>query len=591
MQNSGSQGKQGLDKPISDKKQDFFRQTDENAPKVAVSRSVRVGRLAFNFGQVLFVVALFSLYAGFKAPDVNESHYLTKAKHFWDQNFCVGDIFLESRDAHWFFFATFGGLTHWLSLPMAAWVGRLIGWFGLAIGWCRFLDAFSVRSRMLVPGATCLWIAGMHWGHLSGEWVVGGCEAKVFAYAFCLIGLSEVVAERWSRSWVWFGLASAFHVVSGGWIVLTALIAFAFRRSRVSGQLLPYDQRIRSQLIPLIAGGSLAMLGLIPALLLNRGVDSQTVEQGFVIYVYQRLSHHLSPLHFAAFRWCSYAALVSLTCCVLALFRFYYRRGAAMQNGSKPLMILFELTIGATLLAALGLLIDVTLSGWATNWAAGLLRFYWFRWNDVLWPTLLAVTTLLLADGAVSQSDRRGEWVRWSSIVLLILPGSWLLWNRCSRNLATPLPPADSAIAFQRVSSVEQKRIRNDWLDICYWIRGNTPENSLFLTPRFQQTFKWYAHRAEIACWKDAPQDAVGLIEWEKRMLAIFPRDTHGYGIAMTDEHLRAMFRQYRMNYVVLDRRLQKKPPLLPLVHMNTTYAVFEVPFDATTFENANQPP
>jgi len=37
------------------------------------------------------------------------------------------------------------------------------------------------------------------------------------------------------------------------------------------------------------------------------------------------------------------------------------------------------------------------------------------------------------------------------------------------------------------------------------------------LTPFGQQTFNWYSNRAEWFCWKHAPQDAAGLIEWNRR--------------------------------------------------------------------------
>jgi hypothetical protein len=125
-------------------------------------------------------------------------------------------------------------------------------------------------------------------------------------------------------------------------------------------------------------------------------------------------------------------------------------------------------------------------------------------------------------------------------------------------------------------SPTAQRQVYEDWLDVCYWIRTNTSPDSLFLTPRFQQTFKWYAQRAEVASWKDSPQDAVGLVEWKQRMFDIFPRSIDGYGIPMTDQHLREMRVKYKADYVILDRRIQKEPPILPLVHSNRTYAVFE---------------
>ena len=61
------------------------------------------------------------------------------------------------------------------------------------------------------------------------------------------------------------------------------------------------------------------------------------------------------------------------------------------------------------------------------------------------------------------------------------------------------------------------RQVYQDWVQVCGWIREETPSAAVFLTPRRQQTFKWYAHRAEIVSWKDIPQDALGLIQWHER--------------------------------------------------------------------------
>ena len=42
--------------------------------------------------EILLIVALFFVQAGSLPPEVNEAHYLVKARHFWDPSFCAGDI-------------------------------------------------------------------------------------------------------------------------------------------------------------------------------------------------------------------------------------------------------------------------------------------------------------------------------------------------------------------------------------------------------------------------------------------------------------------------------------------------------------------
>ncbi len=563
-----SQEKEGLDKKISQNFRGFLTAFSRNGPENAVLGDFS-GVNGWSFAaDFLLVACVFSLYAGSAAPEVNESHYLVKAKHFWDSSFASRDLFVASADAHWFFFATIGWLSHTLSFPVAAWCGRILGWLAVSVGWCLLIRRISPGLRFAGAMTAPLWVASLHGGQLSGEWVVGGCEAKVFAYAFSFVGLSEIVHNRWSRAWCWLGLAAGFHVLTGGWLTLAAIVSYVLIKSRDRLLLEP----VRNQWFGLLVGGCLSLPGLVPALLLNRGIDVATSERGAMIYVFQRLPHHLSPLRFATERWLSFAALVAIT---IILGWGYWRNrrlSPSRMTGETRILPLVVLTGVVSVIAAIGVLIDVGLSSWATNWSACLLRFYWFRWNDVVWPTLLTVIALL-------GSQKEGNVLRWIAIFLLAIPGPLVIGARYIANNRAYLAPADRASLVMRTETeAMQKQVRDDWLDVCFWTRSNTPSTALFLTPRFQQTFKWYAHRAEVACWKDAPQDASGLIEWEKRLLEIFPKSPEGYGMPMSDEHLREMRRQYRMDYVILDRRIQKRPPLLPLVHSNDTYAVFEFP-------------
>ena len=78
----------------------------------------------------IFIV--FALYAGWPIPDVNEAHYLSKAKHYWNPDWCRGDQFLESADAHQVFYWTFGWVTLFVPLPVVAAIGRCLTWFLLA---------------------------------------------------------------------------------------------------------------------------------------------------------------------------------------------------------------------------------------------------------------------------------------------------------------------------------------------------------------------------------------------------------------------------------------------------------------------------
>ena len=61
--------------------------------------------------------------AGTYVPGVNEPHYLCKARHWFNPEWCSGDFFLESSNPHYVFYLVAGPLTDWLSFETVAILG------------------------------------------------------------------------------------------------------------------------------------------------------------------------------------------------------------------------------------------------------------------------------------------------------------------------------------------------------------------------------------------------------------------------------------------------------------------------------------
>ncbi len=98
-------------------------------------------------------------------------------------------------------------------------------------GWYHLVSAVQSRP-LLAPLALPPFLCAIELGHVSGEWVVGGFEAKGIAYALIFLGLGDALRWRWDRCWWWMGLASAFHVVVGAWVTLTLLITMVVLEGR-----------------------------------------------------------------------------------------------------------------------------------------------------------------------------------------------------------------------------------------------------------------------------------------------------------------------------------------------------------------------
>jgi hypothetical protein len=120
------------------------------------------------------------------------------------------------------------------------------------------------------------------------------------------------------------------------------------------------------------------------------------------------------------------------------------------------------------------------------------------------------------------------------------------------------------------------------WRQACDWVRDNTPPDALFITPRTQQTFKWWSGRSEVVTWKDLPQDAKGIIEWRNRIEKLHrngPDEDPPGGfrkslVSLGEERLKLLGREFQAQYLVTEA----EPPLpLELLYRNDSYAVYKL--------------
>ncbi len=499
--------------------------------------------------EVMLVFLIFFLYAGWPPPDVNEAHYVAKAKHYWQPDWCPADHFLASADAHLVFYWTFGWLTRLAPLGVVAWMGRFLTWSLLAWSWRRL--SWSVVPQpfasLLTAGAFLLFNGRFH---MAGEWVVGGVEAKVLAYALVFFALGSMLRQRWNAAWILLGLATAFHPLVGGWSMLAAGCAW------LSCQ---HCRPPLTKMLPAICAALiLALPGLLPALLLNRGVGADLVREANAIYVYQRLPHHLVFHRFPHWFMARHAFLLVVW---LAACRTTPCQLSAVTAGQRPLR---GFVAGAVLIAILGIAIDQSLL-YHLDVAAGLLKYYWYRLSDAI---LAAGAALGVVGWLAALQARRPAWGQTALIVAGLIAGANLVWtNYERRNDLRPMADVQVLPSWDD-DPARTHRTYDDWRHTCQWIAENTPVDACFITPKKQQTFKWYAERSEVCCWKDVPQDALELLEWWQRQRDLYPRKVALGGLAAHGERgLRELARKYGADYVVLDRCASPRPLRLRRVY------------------------
>jgi hypothetical protein len=472
--------------------------------------------------EVGLIFLIFFIQGAWPVPGVNETHYLTKAKHYWNPSWCPGDMFLGSRDAHQVFSWTCGWLTCLLSLPATAWCGRIATWGLLAWAWQRFSSALVPRRLFAVLSAALL-VAGTTRLHLAGEWLIGGFEAKGLAYVFVLFALAALARGQWRAVWPLLGVASAFHVLVGGWSVSAAGLAWV-----AAGRDRP---KLGETAWSLAVGLLLALPGLISAIMLNWGVDADVVDEANRIYVFQRLPHHLVPQAFAplfAFRHLFLVGIWLILCVTVPT-----------DAGDRRIRWFVAATISISLV---GCLIAWLTLGHDVE-AATLLRYYWFRMADILVPLGVAIeVTRLLAQLERSRPER-AQW----ALLAAIFVGAFHLGAVVIERQHELRPQADN-----RINNLAA------WREVCEWVSANTPPDAVFLTPRDAQSFHWYAGRSEVVSYKDIPQDATDIVEWWRRVGDLYRQplvggDFEGYATLaeLGRSRLEMLARKYHASYMI----------------------------------------
>ena len=521
----------------------------------------RTSGLLATLAEWALLVCLFAAYAGCPPPDVNESHYLVKAKHFWNPQWCVRDLFLQSADVHLTFYVTVGWLTRWLSLEATAYVGRLLAWTVLAWGWLRWMRALT--STRLLGLLAAAWFLVFSECRMAGEWVVGGVEAKPFAYAFVFLGWAAWVTGNARSCWLYFGLATVFHTVIGVWSFVAAILACFARRQELPP--------LRSVLVWILLG---ALLAAPTTWLAGRAVATARsfaeARQADRILVYERLGHHLA---FHQFAYGSIAKFVALSAATVAVGRYLGRYDVRSTRQERLLQ-------GTLWIAACGVLIDQSLL-WNLDLAAMLLKYYWYRLADALVPAVAAAWIAVFYEHLVK---RNALWGQRFLVVAMLVPTICL---SVSLTYAQRDVRPRAERHFDRTVEGKQRAQRKyeNWLRVCEFIRSETPADALFWTPHGQQTFKWHAQRAEIVNWKDVPQDTAHVLEWKRRMEDLYPRDWPGLEVtAWSDEQIVEKLERYGATYLVVERGRMRRAlgnrfrQVYPNVrHENRDFAVYQL--------------
>lgn len=497
-------------------------------------------------------------------PGPNEPHYLAKARHFWDADWCAGDLFLESSNPHAVFYALIGWLPSLVGFETAALIGRVLATLLLAIGW-QCLAAGLRLSSLATAVSMGLLLTFQALGNLSGEWLIGGVESKTFSYALAFLGWGLMMNGRTLSGAACLGGCFSLHPVIGGWVLLATIVAVVMQSI---GSVRGSSSAATRSIVPCLAAGGMTLLGMSPGLVASWPIIKEgSSPQADLLQVGDRLTHHLDPLAFHVEAWRYYALLLVIGGLATWIVRLQITRlnTASTDQRTAANVLMWWIVAASLAFAVAGIAIAwgerpfEKMSG--AEWRAGLLKFYPFRLVDVLLPAWTALEVGLAIGLAVPQAANALARIREIAIALVAVAVPLLVTWR----MPYPDRPASRMTAEREA----------DWREVCGWVRDHTPSDALLWTADARWAVKWHAERAEYVNYKDCPQDAAGIEEWLSRRRTLVRWHVKSYGDqTFTVNELRQLHRDTGITHVIWDRAGEEMPREL-LLHSVGEFQVY----------------
>lgn len=313
-----------------------------------------------------------------------------------------------------------------------------------------------------------------------------GFQPKSLSYPLIYFALFFAMRGQVTWAGLALGLATAFHVIVGGWACLALFMSMVLNRSLFTlRQLRTFLLATSLFVLPVVLAVGLFHLGA-PA-----GVDTARMDK---IYVLFAMPHCCDPTHFMSpIRWDQAIAVFALT--PLLLLFWPERRAARILNG-------FVLVIIALFF------VGIAARHHEMFW---LLKLYPFQLAKAI-PLLLFFVFCLAHLGTPRPQRRLATIVG----VLALIMGIWLIDLKDTTKHLFEWPGR----FVREIQGFTSRGVRERGNQKLYqWIRENTPRHSVFITPLIAE-FWWFAERAQVTAFSHPPLNH-RIIEWEARLIAI----------------------------------------------------------------------
>jgi hypothetical protein len=416
-------------------------------------------KLKENFFHFAFLLCAIFAFVGKPVPFGNEPVYLLRLIKVYQPNFLPNDFsFAATGNEHWLFNHIFGLLPLIFSVETFAWLGRISVWILLLTAIFRLAKHWEI-SNSAITFSIFVWLA---FGQtiVNGEWIFGGFEAKNIAYICLLFSLDFFLKKREIVASVLLGLSFSFHPAVGLWAILAVGITLIFER---------YNFKNIVQIV--VVTGFFALIGAVHLFgKTNAGIED------WKFFVTERAPEHLDPFYWLV-------------------------RGFTLTG----LMFVF------CRLADWSSFLKSFLGGLGIFFVFGLVLRFFEQWQLLcLMPMrLFPVFLPLFFFFTLAKSYKEKSFTTWLVITAILIFVNILWWQKYELS-----PIVQLKSTYQTWSAKV-----DDETKAYLWLKENTPNDVICLTPPNNRTVWFYSHRSQFVSFSYPPFEK--MTEWRKKLAEI----------------------------------------------------------------------
>lgn len=470
--------------------------------------------------------------------DYNEMDVVPYARAVFNKYWLAEDWYLKLEISYRFFFSfLIGFFADTFGFVKTIIFGRFISYLLVAFSLSHLIKSLKVKNNIFFYFfGLIIFFKIFPKGMGVGEWMVGGLETKVFAYAFAILSLSFFLKNSYKKGVLFVGLSLSFHLLIGIYNIfcLIPLVVFFQRKQH------DYWLKILKVLPVFFITGGIGIWGVINHFFYaEKGLS----DLGWNIYVNIRVPHHTLPSSFLIEFWIKLLVFSAIN----VLF---------LRSKKQEIKLLSWYAVFSVIISLIGLGIYFLL-------ASHHMKYYFFRTSSVILPLVTFLNIMFFLDEKI-----KSEYLirRFKLSHLLIVIAILVSFSKVKH--------------FVNDFTFDIKANTLDDVEMVNWVKQNTDENKVFITAPDAKFFYINYERAMFVSWKHSPQASKDIVEWYDRIKLLNKGEDFkklkevkkGYLNLTTDDVL-AIGKQYKnIGYILMPKQTKLALPVLFQSKKNILY-------------------